>query len=163
MIKIWLVGEKRNVNLVPFCRRPELDEHAGRHGGQDRIGAAWNDLPELPSHGPWREQVQRQGQGRAVSCSAAGSPTAKARSRRCRSSRHHAASTRSAPISRLRSAFAEDHWGELISMKREKIEQYRQSTKRLEVEIRELQQMRADPGVDVNWRNFEPVGPDEGT
>ena len=60
-------------------------------------------------------------------------------------------------------AFAEDRLGEQIRIKREQIERLRQSSKRLEDEIRELQRMRADPGVDVNWRNFEPVGPDEGT
>ena len=54
-------------------------------------------------------------------------------------------------------AFAEDRLGELISMKREKIEQYRQSTKRLEAEIRELQQMREDPGHDPQWVNAEPA------
>jgi hypothetical protein len=54
-------------------------------------------------------------------------------------------------------AAVEDRLGERIQLKREKIEQYRQSAKRLEMEIRELQQMREDPGYDSAWSGFEPT------
>jgi hypothetical protein len=57
-------------------------------------------------------------------------------------------------------AFAEDRLGERISIKRGQIERLRQSSKRLEDEIRELQRMREDPGIDAEWKNFEPAAPD---
>jgi hypothetical protein len=54
-------------------------------------------------------------------------------------------------------ARAEDVLGERIGMKREQIERYRQSIKRLETEVRELQVMRAGPGHDPQWAGFEPA------
>jgi hypothetical protein len=54
-------------------------------------------------------------------------------------------------------AYAEDRLGERISIKREQIERLRQSSKRLETEIRELQLLRQDPGVDAEWAGFEPA------
>jgi hypothetical protein len=54
-------------------------------------------------------------------------------------------------------ASVEDRLGERIQLKREQAERYRQSIRRLEMEVRELQAMREDPGYDSQWANAEPV------
>ena len=60
-------------------------------------------------------------------------------------------------------ATAEQRLDERIAAKQQKIADLQAAGKRLTGEIRELERLREDVGDDVNWPNFEPVGPDEGT
>jgi hypothetical protein len=56
-------------------------------------------------------------------------------------------------------ASAEERLGERIRVKRDQLENLRQASKRLETDIRELQKLREDPGVDAAWANAEPMEP----
>jgi hypothetical protein len=56
-------------------------------------------------------------------------------------------------------ASADQYVDERIVAKRQKIRDLEQAAKRLNDEIRELQQTRSDPGEDPAWRGFEPVEP----
>ena len=54
-------------------------------------------------------------------------------------------------------AFADERLAEQLVGKRSKIDTWRAAIQRTESEIRELQAMRQDPGVDPQWANAEPV------
>jgi hypothetical protein len=162
MIKIRLVGENHNLNLT----RPDGDQAwlntpvgmAGRMGSGPPSATCLSCIHLDLGEGRWSDKgkaapcLERRrlanGKG-AIQEVPVNSPACSQYAER--------------PDTAAAIAYAEDRLGERISIKREQIERLRQSSKRLEDEIRELQRMRADPGVDVNWRNFEPVGPDEGT